>query len=511
MKKNILLHPFVFVFSSLVYLFSISAVIVSPDQVIRPLFGIWGLLLVLIFPAYWLTRDWNWAGILLSVIAVSFFSAPLFFQAVTANLVVIILCWLAYCYIKRLPVTPLHIVNILNLVSTLFLMIGIYKVAWQASGISLSDTPQYNWKNRVLPVELVPQRGKPDIYYIVLDAYGRTDVLNEYYNFDNSDFVESLQTRGFIIPSHARSNYTKTVMSISSTLNMNYVSNLAPKLEDKNTYYWWLTTPLIDHSNVREMLEKIGYRSYSITTGWGLTDNPTTDVYYQPYPLIINDFEYVLLSNTPSNFMSPFFSRNSYFPSFDAHRNLFLYNFETLSKISQESGPKFVFAHIVSPHPPFVFGEDGEYLTPDYSYSFYDANDIALTDEDYRIGYVNQARFLNKKIYSLVDEILKNSQTPPIIILQGDHGPGMLTDFRSSENTCLKERYSIFSAYYLPGIIPNAIPDDITPVNLFRIIFNEYFETDFSLLPRYHFFPKDTVLFRNEDVTSRVDTCLINK
>lgn len=113
-------------------------------------------------------------------------------------------------------------------------------------------------------------------------------------------------------------------------------------------------------------------------------------------------------------------------------------------------------------------------------------------------------------IVELVDEILRNSEAPPIIIFQADHGPGMLTDFGSLENTCLRERFSIFAAYYLPGVREGVIPDDITPVNLFRIIFNEYFSTDYSLLPNRQYHVDGVFLFKNEEVTPVVDSCSIN-
>jgi hypothetical protein len=109
----------------------------------------------------------------------------------------------------------------------------------------------------------------------------------------------------------------------------------------------------------------------------------------------------------------------------------------------------------------------------------------------------------------LIDTILRESKIPPIIILQADHGPGMLTNFASSDNTCLKERFSIFAAYYLPGIDKTVIPEDITPVNLFRIIFNQYFSANLSMMEDMQFFSTGTCIYCAEDVTSRVDACTI--
>ena len=38
----------------------------------------------------------------------------------------------------------------------------------------------------------------PDIYYIILDAYGRQDVLMEMFNYDNTSFLRFLESKGFL-------------------------------------------------------------------------------------------------------------------------------------------------------------------------------------------------------------------------------------------------------------------------------------------------------------------------
>lgn len=67
----------------------------------------------------------------------------------------------------------------------------------------------------------------------------------------------------------------------------------------------------------------------------------------------------------------------------------------------------------------------------------------------------------------IVDAILKSSKTPHIIILQADHGSGLYYSFTEPEKSCLKKRFSIFGAYYLPGKPNDIIPANITPVKLF--------------------------------------------
>jgi len=49
-----------------------------------------------------------------------------------------------------------------------------------------------------------------DVYYILVDAYSRSDLLKEGVNLDTSDFISELKKLGFYIPDCAQSNYDST-------------------------------------------------------------------------------------------------------------------------------------------------------------------------------------------------------------------------------------------------------------------------------------------------------------
>ena len=87
---------------------------------------------------------------------------------------------------------------------------------------------------------------------------------------------------------------------------------------------------------------------------------------------------------------------------------------------------------------------------------------------------------------NVVSEILAKAKTPPIIILQGDHG------FRAVPGTNMTtEAMTILNAYHLPGAQPGWVYEGITPVNSFRMIFNRYFGTHYSYLPDLQLPDKD--------------------
>src|SRR5690349_18874578 len=66
----------------------------------------------------------------------------------------------------------------------------------------------------------------PSIYYIILDMHARTDVLQEIYGYDNTWFIDSLKQMGFYVAEESTSNYSSTLQSISSSLNMDYINYL---------------------------------------------------------------------------------------------------------------------------------------------------------------------------------------------------------------------------------------------------------------------------------------------
>jgi hypothetical protein len=69
-----------------------------------------------------------------------------------------------------------------------------------------------------------------NIYFIILDSYGRQDVLQNVLGYDNSVFIANLHDRGFYIPDCAFSNYDGTLSAISSFLNYEYYITLIQQI-----------------------------------------------------------------------------------------------------------------------------------------------------------------------------------------------------------------------------------------------------------------------------------------
>jgi hypothetical protein len=332
----------------------------------------------------------------------------------------------------------------------------------------------------------------PDVYYIILDTYGRTDVLREYAGYDNSPFIQSLRDLGFYVAACSQSNYAHTGFSLASSLNLNYLDQLevnfaeGSKRED-------VVAPYIKHSAVVDRMRDLGYRVIAFETGYDFTTLDDTDILYPASQKGITDFELILLRSTALVYLDDTGRFKGLYPTPDENRRgTILSQLETLKSLPTVAGPKFVFAHLMIPHFPHIFGPDGESLIgTDLAQSEGD-----LTTKEYFQGYRGQTIFTSNQILDVVSEIIQNSDTPPIIILQGDHGPSHAGE---------AARMGILNAYYFPGRQTAALYPDITPVNSFRVVFNTFFDDQLDLLPDVSIFsrknsPEEITVIPNECV-----------
>lgn len=325
-------------------------------------------------------------------------------------------------------------------------------------------------------VKEVPNIGNasnlPDIYYILPDQYARQDVLKEYFNYDSKEFIKFLEDRGFMVPDKNRSNYSITMHSVPSTLNMDYVPNFIPILPDEDSSDFDPLVEKIKNNAVKKFVESKGYRYIYLSS-----DAHVVGVKDTGDDIVESNLDNYMRASLKTTVLRPFGGRYS-FKEKNINkwaRNSVLNTFDQLSKIptSNLKGPKFVFAHIMSPHGPYVFGRNGEETKLSFVHS--------PTYQEDMSAYLDQSIFTSKKISEVVDHILNSSKTPPIIIIQSDHGhyldPHVVSnDLRGNIRT------KNFSAFYLPGKNKNSLPRDINTVNTFRFIFNQYFGTNLKLL-----------------------------
>jgi hypothetical protein len=325
----------------------------------------------------------------------------------------------------------------------------------------------------IVGVDARPQR--PDIYYIIFDRYGSRQTLQAE-GIDNEQAYRYLAEKGFYVAEQSRANYIKTVLSLAASLNLDYLDDL-PRAYGRESASWAPIYERVRNHRVNAFLSQQGYQTFHLGSWyWPTRENPhaTRNINYYdtvPQPLV------AMLHNV---LFEPV-QRAVDSPLVDDRRQQWrrvLRQVDDVVALAPGAGPKFVFLHVLVPHPPYVFDRDGSYVP-------LEVENRRTLDENYG----NQVHAANGLIRRLVDGILVRSPSPPVILIQGDEGPypqGTESDsyeWSQASAATLRQRAGILNAYYLPGGHGNALYPEISPVNSFRVIFNEYFGTHLPLLP----------------------------
>jgi len=301
----------------------------------------------------------------------------------------------------------------------------------------------------------------PDIYYIILDSYARADELQKLFNFDNSEFIDSLTRKGFFVATESRSNYTSTSASLASSLSMRYLNG------DEDV------VSLLKENEVGQSLKRIGYQYVHLGSGWEVTKrNKHANVEYidDPLRLVWNDFSFGLSRGTIVYPVFTIVGLDLQIKFWQKQGKHFNDSMGWLREIPDVPGPTFTFSHNIPPHEPFVFDRDGNFPT-DFK---------RLSDDQL---YIDQLFYVNKVVDSVLEEILQRSSSEPIIIVQGDHGPSkaIVTPDNPSDGEVLG-RTGILNAYYLPEYCRSGLYSTITPVNTFRVVLNSCLGANFASL-----------------------------
>ena len=522
MKRKLIVHPYFFVIYAVIGVYSRNSAEIPVQWIMRPLLVLLLLMAVTFSLFQLILKDSQHAG-LASTLALFWFFFGHFHRTLLEQSVFwdtrlgVILAFAVW----TIPLTMLGskqawarisnrnlVTSFLNLTSVFVVLMPLY-----LTGSALIQTI---WQTRAYKthqeenalIDLDVRSSQPDIYLIILDAYGREDFLKDIYGFDNGEFIDFLEERGFYVANQSTPNYPQTGLSLSSLLNMQYLDGFTKGFQ--NTNIRGPINDLLQNSEVRRSLRNAGYKFVALPSATLFTQIRNADVYYKITLGDLNEFEGLLLSSTIANLAIDVWGLDVPVPSYALHRRYILFSLDTLENVAGVNGPKFVFAHIMAPHPPFVLDESGFPVQSVRPYNMGDASGFMGTHEEYTSDYVGELRYLNERLMKVVDAILVQSKQPPIIIIQGDHGPGNYFNMVEPDNECLRERYSILNAYYFPDGNYGDLYPMITPVNSFRIVLNRYFGTNLELLVDRNYYATWLKPYIFYDVSDRIHSCNIN-
>lgn len=311
----------------------------------------------------------------------------------------------------------------------------------------------------------------PNVYFMIWDSYASPRVLQKYYGWDDSGVVGALRSRGFSVRTDAYSNYPFTCLSRCATLNMRYIHVDEGFREAKSQ--WAYVTQRARESEVAEHFKSEGYEVLSNVEDYRWPD----DGRRAPQggkALLSDDFVGVVINVSLLRVIGSELV-------VDARRRQILSILEGLKHFDVPDRPTFVCLHILCPHYPYMFNADGS--RPELAAS------VRERLSGHR-GYIEQVRFVGTQIIEIVDG-LRSRDPGAVIIVQADHGNGgILGAYGLSHEkpplAYIDAQFGILSAIWSPPSV--AIPEGISPVNLFRCLFNALFGARLEMLPDRAFF-----------------------
>lgn len=500
MKRLWWIHPFLFGFYPVLFLLKKNYGEALPSDLPAPLLVIVGIVLLSLVINRLLFKSWERAAIITTVFIFLAFSfghikslIPWFGKMVQdVQPLIRLMLWIFTFFV--LPVlltifftrgknqnfeTPTRALNVIALVMTLFMIVPIVQKAIQVGSdqrVAISDEVE----DVIRPAEYATQL--PDIYYIILDGYGRTETFENVYGFTNKPFLKELEQRGFYIARESQSNYDYTLHSLPSILNMGYIQDVMEGYDPSLIYYWPWYTKNAQSSKVSRFLKEKGY--YHLHMG-SSAFRPTHINQYADENFTlpqITDFERMVIK------MSVIGKMESVLTTSGMRRNT-LEILKKLKEVPERKESTYTFVHLVPPHPPYIFKADGSHYSP---------IELVINDGFKRKElYAAQTEFINNALLPVIDEIKAKSKVPPIIIIQGDHGPrppwrGQLKHAKLGDadyGEFLDETMRIFNAYHVPESVKKDLYSKITPVNSFRILLNHLFGENFPLLAEKNYVP----------------------
>ena len=501
------ISPFLISIYPVIFLYSENPGEIRFVELLIPFAYLLGFGLYIFGSTFFFLRNLSKTSILVTVFLVIFYSYGYLYDAISRfvfggmnNVYFLIFVLIVYgaivILVLRAKKSLLPVTTFLNVVALALVLISIFNIFFALSTQPIKSPDN----NKVETDGLVDShagddlKNSRDIYYIILDRYARADILTDVYNFDNSEFIQFLRRRGFYVVENSYANYQSTYLSLSSSLNMEYLHNLVKNRGDRGSTLLALGQ-LLSNFRLWQILKVKGYIYYHL----GLGVNRSAD-----FNCVINR------TQSNSNLMLDVIYKKSllwaFLSMFDLHRGItedlvdgyrlvhrerVLYQLEKLKHLPKIDGPTFAFAHFLIPHPPYVFEADG--------------NSVSMFEERSRtekVNYLNQLKYTNKVIMELVDILLKSSPIKPIIIIQADEGPYPENynhkNLLELSSEALRQKFGILNALYLPDVADTVLYADMSPVNTFRLVLNLYFGTDFGLLPDREY------TLNNLDITDKV-------
>lgn len=318
----------------------------------------------------------------------------------------------------------------------------------------------------------------PDVWIISPDRYPNAADLDSI-GIDNSSFVTALEERGFQVVNQARANYPQSSLSLASAWSFEYL-DLAHRTEPVD---FSEAQALLRDPPVARAFSQVGYHYSHVGSWWDPTSRSDTADENLTH---VTGGEFLAAWETTTLLPHVRYALDwgEFLTTQHTHQyEHALHQLATFHRLARQEAdtPRLVLAHMILPHGPYVFLEDGSprphgTVTPSTAAAAYEA----------------QLRFLNNALLDVIDRI-QSGPRPAVIMLLADEGiypedlvgedAAVESDPATYTADQIRRKSSILAAVADPtGQVPELAPDT-TSVNIMRALGRGLLELDLPPVP----------------------------
>ncbi len=341
--------------------------------------------------------------------------------------------------------------------SSLFIGLCMFNIIMAMPTIVIKIAEEFTPKQKEEKADniYVTNENTPNVYYIILDEYSNFNFMSKYYNYDNKIFEDFLKSNSFNISYNSRNNSSSTNVVTTNLLNLEYVVN------DK--------TPSVNRFKMRKkpklfsFFSEKGYMTYSIDNigvllpAWQAIENAQYN--FEVDSKSSNQFSKMVIEKTLFDKMI----KEEYLLEAKVVSQSLIY----LKEISRNNiQPKFVYMHLLCPHVPFMWDENGQVISVE--------NSVNWKEKKY---YLGQFKYITQNIMQCLREVITNDPNS-IVIVQSDHSARSENEGIIIEQEDSKE---ILNAVYYKGELYMK-HKDISGLNTLRTVLSDVFEENLKPL-----------------------------
>lgn len=369
--------------------------------------------------------------------------------------VIYLICLVFYLYVKKVGTKTAGMVrNIVAMVFAALIMMNFVMAipSYIAAGGSSGPGGE---SIRPEGAGTAAVQSMPNVYWLIFDEYSSLEVLDKYYDYDNTPFMEDLEDRGFNTSRKSENDSYGTSTVIGNYVQLEYVVSERMSEVEKRSYR--ASGPIFT------MAEEHGYTVRSVgKDGFGVGLAYAMETVGSGYGTIDGEsFQTVMLKNTP---LAPFVTHD--IQAGEEVLQAGIAYFKDPAVYSDEQA--FSVLYTRCPHQPFLYDSAGNHNAPkDYN---------NWSDKRFYLEYL---KWCNIQILEIIDSIQKNDPDS-VIILQSDHSARLVADANGVVQIKDTEKRQCMNAVYYRG--EEIEIEGLSGVNVLRRVMSRLYGIDMPVL-----------------------------